>query len=116
MINAPMNRRGFLKHTSTAVALGAVLPGTAETAFPAPAIQTRTVKPVVISDFSGFSHRNGGTDNAVERANRIWMWREREHPRRDAFPGDPREWEKKHAETAKLTELGEKLLGFKSWG
>ncbi len=68
MINAPMNRRGFLKHTSTAVALGAVLPGTAETAFPAPAIQTRTVKPVVISDFSGFSHRNGGTDNAVERA------------------------------------------------
>ena len=68
MIDAPMNRRGFLKHTSTAVALGAVLPGTAETAFPAPAIQTRTVKPVVISDFSGFSHRNGGTDNAVERA------------------------------------------------
>jgi len=53
--------------------------------------------------------------NAKERADRIQMWRNLEHPRRDAFPGDPREWEKKHASTAKLTPLGEKLLGLRSW-
>ena len=54
-------------------------------------------------------------DDATEKAARINMWRNLEHPRRDAFPGDPRDWEKKHAKTAKLTELGEKLLGLKSW-
>ena len=41
-------------------------------------------------------------DNEVERAERIRLWRELDHPQRDAFPGDPREWEKKNAETAKL--------------
>ena len=54
-------------------------------------------------------------DNEVERQERIRLWREQDHPQRDAFPGDPREWERKHAETATLTELGEKLLGLKSW-
>ena len=53
--------------------------------------------------------------NDQERQERINMWRNLEHPRRDAFPGDPREWEKKNATTAKLTPLGEKLLGLKSW-
>ena len=38
-----------------------------------------------------------------------------DHPRRDAFPGDPRDWEKKNATTAKLTPLGEKLLGLHKW-
>jgi hypothetical protein len=38
-----------------------------------------------------------------------------DHPQRDAFPGDPRGWEKKNATTAKLTILGERLLGLKSW-
>ncbi|MEO8758656.1 MAG: phytanoyl-CoA dioxygenase family protein [Devosia sp.] len=51
----------------------------------------------------------------VQKAERINLWRNLEHPRRDAFPGDPREWEKKNATTAKLTPLGEKLLGLKSW-
>jgi len=55
-------------------------------------------------------------DDVIERAERVRLWRELDHPRRDAFPGDPREWEKKHATTAKLTELGEKLLGLRSWG
>ena len=50
-----------------------------------------------------------------DRAERIRLWRELDHPRRDAFPGDPREWEKKNATTAKLTPLGEKLLGLESW-
>ncbi|MBK8084741.1 MAG: phytanoyl-CoA dioxygenase family protein [Devosia sp.] len=54
-------------------------------------------------------------DDEADRAERIRLWRELDHPKRDAFPGDPREWEKQHATTAKLTELGEKLLGLKSW-
>ncbi|WP_201404392.1 phytanoyl-CoA dioxygenase family protein [Kaistia sp. 32K] len=53
--------------------------------------------------------------NLAERTERIRLWRERDHPKRDAFPGDPREWERHNAETAKLTELGEKLLGLRSW-
>lgn len=55
-------------------------------------------------------------EDVIERAERVRLWRELDHPRRDAFPGDPREWEKKHAETAKLSELGEKLLGLRTWG
>jgi hypothetical protein len=54
-------------------------------------------------------------DDAPQRAERIRLWRERDHPRRDAFPGDPRAWEKKNAETAKLTDLGERLLGLRGW-
>lgn len=54
-------------------------------------------------------------DNAAERSERIRLWRERDHPQRDAFPGDPRGWEKTHAETAKLSDLGQRLLGLKSW-
>ncbi len=54
-------------------------------------------------------------DNEAERLERIRLWREQDHPQRDAFPGDPRGWEKKNAEVAKLTELGEKLLGSRSW-
>ena len=50
-----------------------------------------------------------------QKAERIRLWRELDHPQRDAFPGDPREWEKKNASVAKLSELGEKLLGLKSW-
>jgi len=53
--------------------------------------------------------------NVAERTERIRLWRERDHPHRDAFPGDPREWEKANAETATLSPLGEKLLGLKSW-
>jgi Phytanoyl-CoA dioxygenase (PhyH) len=51
----------------------------------------------------------------VEREARIRSWRERVHPARAGFVGDPREWEKEHGTTAKLTPLGEKLLGLKSW-
>lgn len=54
-------------------------------------------------------------DNEAERQERIRLWRELDHPQRDAFPGDPRNWEKKHAETAELSPLGEKLLGLKAW-
>jgi hypothetical protein len=54
-------------------------------------------------------------DNAEEREERIRLWRELDHPKRDAFPGDPREWEKHNAKTAELTPLGRKLLGLDRW-
>ena len=67
-----MHRRDFLTQTSATIALGAVLPVSTEPSFPAPAIQSGTrIKPVVISDFSGFNFRNGGKENAVERAFRL---------------------------------------------
>ena len=53
--------------------------------------------------------------NETEQQERIRLWRERDSPKRDAFPGDPRDWEKHNAQTAVLTELGEKLLGLKRW-
>jgi hypothetical protein len=46
---------------------------------------------------------------------RVRLWRELDHPQRDAFPGDPRQWEKHNAKTATLTPLGEKLLGLTHW-
>lgn len=54
-------------------------------------------------------------DNAEERDERIRLWRELDSPKRDAFPGDPREWEKHNATTAELTPLGRKLLGLDRW-
>ncbi len=54
-------------------------------------------------------------ENEQERETRSTSWRDREAPKRAAFPGDPREWEKKNAGTATLTALGERLLGLKSW-
>jgi hypothetical protein len=54
-------------------------------------------------------------DDEQERAARIHSWRTREAPQRASYPGDPRDWEKNNAKTAALTELGEKLLGLKSW-
>lgn len=51
----------------------------------------------------------------IQRKERIQLWRDLDSPRRDAFPGDPRDWEKKNAMTAELTPLGEKLLGLKPW-
>ncbi|MCP4381891.1 MAG: phytanoyl-CoA dioxygenase family protein [Hyphomicrobiales bacterium] len=53
-------------------------------------------------------------DDEEERLERIRLWRERDHPR-GGWPGDPREWEKHHCETARLTLLGEKLLGLRRW-
>jgi hypothetical protein len=54
-------------------------------------------------------------DNTAEREERVRLWRELDHPQRPAFPGDPREWERKHARTATLTPLGERLLGLTPW-
>lgn len=46
---------------------------------------------------------------------RINSWKNRIAPEGYAFPGDPRNWEQTKYETAKLNELGEKLLGLKNW-
>jgi len=54
-------------------------------------------------------------DDEAQRRERIESWRERTPPQRDAFPGDPREWERKNAATAVLSPLGEKLLGLARW-
>ncbi len=49
------------------------------------------------------------------KAWRIASWRDRLPREGFAFPGDPRGWEQIHAETAKLTPLGEQLLGLRGW-
>lgn len=54
-------------------------------------------------------------DDEAERQERIRLWRELDHPQRDAFPGDPRDWERRNATTAVLSPLGEKLLGLAAW-
>lgn len=46
---------------------------------------------------------------------RIRSWRDRIIPEGYPFPGDPRNWEQTKYQRAKLSELGEKLLGLKSW-
>ena len=46
---------------------------------------------------------------------RISSWKDRIAPKGYAFPGDPRNWEQKRYKTAKLSCLGEKLLGLKKW-
>lgn len=54
-------------------------------------------------------------DNEELRQWRIASWRDRIIPHGYAFPGDPRNWEQTRYERAKLTELGEKLLGLQKW-
>jgi hypothetical protein len=54
-------------------------------------------------------------DNDALRQWRIGSWRDRRPPEGYAFPGDPRNWEATRYPRAVLTELGEKLLGLRSW-
>ncbi|MBX3173163.1 MAG: isoaspartyl peptidase/L-asparaginase [Gemmatimonadaceae bacterium] len=72
------SRRDFLR-TSAAAGVAGILPTRAADASPsraettaaasAPSIRRgRAVKPIVIADYSGFQFRNGGAENAVERA------------------------------------------------
>lgn len=51
----------------------------------------------------------------ARRKQRIELWRERKSPAHELFPGDPRQWEIKRGATARLTPLGEKLLGLRRW-
>jgi hypothetical protein len=54
-------------------------------------------------------------DNEEMREWRINSWKNRIIPDGYAFPGDPRDWELTKYPKAKLTELGEKLLGLERW-
>ncbi len=54
-------------------------------------------------------------DDEGLRAWRVKSWKEREAPEGYAFPGDPRDYERTRYARARLTELGEKLLGLKNW-
>lgn len=64
-------RRTFVKSTTAALAVGAPLPAFASDARAPEVLVRRAVKPVVISDYSGWEFRNGGTENAVQRAFRL---------------------------------------------
>lgn len=55
-------------------------------------------------------------DNARMVTERIRIWKEQDHPKGDPFPGDPREFERKHYAVAELSALGRKLLGLETWG
>ena len=54
-------------------------------------------------------------ENEALKQWRIQSWENRIAPEGYAFPGDPRNWEQTRYEKAKLSELGEKLLGLKPW-
>jgi len=54
-------------------------------------------------------------DDEAIRQERVGLWRERKSPDRKFFPGDPRRWEIERSATARLTPLGEKLLGLTNW-
>ncbi len=54
-------------------------------------------------------------DNEAMKQWRVQSWKNRIAPEGYAFPGDPRNWEQTKYERAELSELGEKLLGLKSW-
>ncbi|MCC7177413.1 MAG: N(4)-(beta-N-acetylglucosaminyl)-L-asparaginase [Acidobacteria bacterium] len=75
-----ITRRDFVKSATASLAAATALPGPADAATAdadadaassAGILIQRTVRPVVISDYSGFEFRNGGTENAVERAFRL---------------------------------------------
>ena len=54
-------------------------------------------------------------ENEALRQWRIGSWKERLAPEGYAFPGDPRNWEQTRYQTARLSALGEKLLGLTAW-
>jgi N4-(beta-N-acetylglucosaminyl)-L-asparaginase len=64
-----ITRRDFVKSATLAAAAPLSL-GQAAAAQGAPAVM-RTVRPVVIADYSGWEFKNGGTENAVQRAFRL---------------------------------------------
>lgn len=68
-----ITRRDFVTSTTASLAAASMLPARAEgvEARSAEVLIQRTVRPVVISDHSGFEFRNGGSENAVERAFRL---------------------------------------------
>ena len=68
-----ISRRDFVKTASASMAAASPLGALAQsTAAQSPQILVKsTVRPVVISDYSGWEFKNGGTENAVTRAFRL---------------------------------------------
>jgi N4-(beta-N-acetylglucosaminyl)-L-asparaginase len=68
-----LTRRAFVKSTAASLAAASATPADtrAEPVRAAQVLTPRTVRPVVISDYSGFQFRNGGRENAVECAFRL---------------------------------------------
>lgn len=68
-----VTRRDFVKSASLAAAspLAALAQSTPAPAKAPEILVPRTVRPVVISDYSGWEFKNGGTENAVQRAFRL---------------------------------------------
>tara|TARA_R110002074_G_scaffold197610_7_gene364849 strand:- start:9863 stop:10837 length:975 start_codon:yes stop_codon:yes gene_type:complete len=54
-------------------------------------------------------------ENELLKNWRINSWKNRIAPEGYAFPGDPRNWEQTKYEAAKLSLLGQQLLGLKDW-
>ena len=54
-------------------------------------------------------------ENAELRNWRIHSWKNRVAPEGYACPGEPRNWDQTKYDRAELSELGEKLLGLKTW-
>jgi N4-(beta-N-acetylglucosaminyl)-L-asparaginase len=76
MADSPIDRRDFVRTAAVGLAGAAVAPPGemlhAPGARRAPdVLARRAVRPVVVSDLSGFRYRNGGPENAVERAFRL---------------------------------------------
>jgi N4-(beta-N-acetylglucosaminyl)-L-asparaginase len=68
-----MTRRDFVKSATASVSAASALADRAAAA-PARAAEVlvqRTVRPIVISDYSGYEFKNGGDENAVTRAFRL---------------------------------------------
>src|SRR5688572_28462923 len=69
-VSPMITRRDFVKTASATLAAASPLSAAASPRSAELLIQ-RTVRPAVISDFSGFEYKNGGTENAVQRAFRL---------------------------------------------
>jgi ectoine hydroxylase-related dioxygenase (phytanoyl-CoA dioxygenase family) len=68
---------------------------------------------VRLAQYITFTPANEG--DALLREQRIASWRERSAPTGYACPGDPREWERTRYPAALLSDLGERILGLRSW-
>jgi hypothetical protein len=54
-------------------------------------------------------------DNATLRAERLALFETKAAPVGQAFAGDPRGWERNKYPSARLSALGERLLGARRW-
>jgi hypothetical protein len=68
---------------------------------------------VRLAQYIAFTPASEG--DATLRHERIASWRECKAPEGYAFPGDPRGWERTRYPAARLTDLGERILGLRSW-